>query len=375
MANAGGGGAATTLTPNQVTINNVNSPYSVAASDSVLVCAGTSGGVTANLPAATGSHRLLILTNQSTSQTCTAHPSGTDAIDGRNANFIIQIDLLTVQLFDNAAGAWIVLQQQATYNNFGDSIYQGVDQAIAVNVPPTTPTLTAVTGTNPPAGTYQVCTTYQRSTGQTVCSTAQSITTSGGTQNIKVTSPAAKSDATGWDVYISTAGGTCPGANCHQQGSGNMTIGTDYTQTAAINTTSGTPATTSTFDTVIFSNALHTPVVNRNLDMTDVGSITLVGSGAAGVGAIKVALWNNNNGNANCVFPFQIPANTNPFNVSYNCAAFSNAGNLSPQSLQYMTAYVTTTSSGLVAKAQDLADSSGGAANATYHNMVINVTF
>ena len=104
--------------------------------------------------------------------------------------------------------------------------------------PPVAPTLTAVTASNPPAGTYEVVVTYVNSAGETIGSVASSITTSGGSLGIQVTSPAAYSNATGWNAYFTTAGET---TIFYEQNSSPIAIGTSYTQNAVIATTGGPP--------------------------------------------------------------------------------------------------------------------------------------
>lgn len=78
--------------------------------------------------------------------------------------------------------------------------------------PTTAPTLaTATTGGTVAAGTYQVVVTYVSATGETVASSSASITTTGSTSTITVTTPAANGvpgGATGWNAYITAAGGS-----------------------------------------------------------------------------------------------------------------------------------------------------------------------
>jgi hypothetical protein len=102
------------------------------------------------------------------------------------------------------------------------------------------PTLTAVAGGAPPAGTYKVATTYVTARGESMLSAAGSISTSAGNDMaIQVSSPAAWGNATGWNVYFTTAGGSI----FYKQNASPIAIGTSSTQTSAISTTTPAPAT------------------------------------------------------------------------------------------------------------------------------------
>lgn len=78
--------------------------------------------------------------------------------------------------------------------------------------PSSAPTLaTATTGGTVAAGTYQVVVTYVSATGETVASSSASITTTGSTSTITVTTPAANGvpgGAIGWNAYFTAAGGS-----------------------------------------------------------------------------------------------------------------------------------------------------------------------
>jgi hypothetical protein len=69
--------------------------------------------------------------------------------------------------------------------------------------PPAAPTLTAITASGCPAEAYYVEATYTSGQGQTVDSSEATITTTTG-QCFTVTSPAAESGATGWNVFVSS---------------------------------------------------------------------------------------------------------------------------------------------------------------------------
>ena len=103
--------------------------------------------------------------------------------------------------------------------------------------PPSAPALAGVTGASPVAGTYQVVITYVNGTGETVGSPSTSVTTSGGNLNIQVTSPAAFSNATGWNAYFTVAGGS----TFFLQNGSPVAIGSNYTQTTAISTSGANP--------------------------------------------------------------------------------------------------------------------------------------
>jgi hypothetical protein len=90
----------------------------------------------------------------------------------------------------------------------------------------------ASTGGTVLAGTYQVAVTYSNAaTGETLCSvTPGSVTTTGSTSTITITSPAASTGETGWYAYVTQANGA---SFTRQQTSGSPTaIGTSLTLTA-----------------------------------------------------------------------------------------------------------------------------------------------
>ena len=90
----------------------------------------------------------------------------------------------------------------------------------------------ASTGGTVLAGTYQVAVSYYNAaTGETLASvTPGTVTTTGSTSTITVTSPAASTGETGWYAYVTQAGGS---SFTRQQASGSPTaIGTSLTLTA-----------------------------------------------------------------------------------------------------------------------------------------------
>lgn len=83
------------------------SPYSLAAGDSYLDCNAASGNVTLNLPAASGSGRVLTFKDTGASGTCTVTPNGSDTIDGAS-NLVVSTQYQPVNLVDAASGKWDV---------------------------------------------------------------------------------------------------------------------------------------------------------------------------------------------------------------------------------------------------------------------------
>lgn len=97
---------------------------------------------------------------------------------------------------------------------------------------PVAPTVnTATTGGTVLAGTYQVVVTYTNAQGETTASPATPIVTTGSTSTITVTSPAAETNATGWNTYISQVGGTAASATRQQAANSPTAIGTNYVLT------------------------------------------------------------------------------------------------------------------------------------------------
>lgn len=98
---------------------------------------------------------------------------------------------------------------------------------------PTIPTATPnASGGTILAGVYQVLVTYVNAQGETTASPAQSVTTTGSTSTITITSPATETGAVSWYAYVSQAGGSAASAT-RQQASGSPTnIGTNLVLTA-----------------------------------------------------------------------------------------------------------------------------------------------
>lgn len=107
---------------------------------------------------------------------------------------------------------------------------------------PAAPAVTPTTGTGTvAAGTYSVAVTYVDAVGQTLPSTATSVTLTA-TGELVVTSPAAATGATGYNVFVSAAGTTTP---LYQQGT-TTAIGTNTTISTPISTTGAQAPTVST---------------------------------------------------------------------------------------------------------------------------------
>lgn len=120
---------------------------------------------------------------------------------------------------------------------------------VANGTPPAAPTLaTATTGGTVLAGTYGAAVSYVNAAGETLASAPASITTTGTTSTLTVSSPVAVAGATGWYAYVTQVGGT---TYTRQQTAGSPTaIGTNLVITApptsggaAAPTANGTGAT------------------------------------------------------------------------------------------------------------------------------------
>jgi hypothetical protein len=109
---------------------------------------------------------------------------------------------------------------------------------------PAAPTVaTATTGGTVLAGVYEVVTSYVNAAGETVGSVNSSITTTGSTSTITVTSPPALDGATGWYAYVSQDDGSAASATRQQAAGSPTAIGTNLTLTAPPTTTGATAQT------------------------------------------------------------------------------------------------------------------------------------
>jgi hypothetical protein len=83
-------------------------PYNVGASDQFIGASASAGSDTViNLPAATGSGRVIIVKKMdSNAHNIDVTPNGTDTIDGLNAADVIAVQYASVNYVDYGAGAW-----------------------------------------------------------------------------------------------------------------------------------------------------------------------------------------------------------------------------------------------------------------------------
>jgi hypothetical protein len=90
-------------------VPQTNSPYAVQSTDVFIGAAASAGAATVvNLPAATGSGRvLIILKTDSNAHNITITPNGADTINGSNSsiNLASQYDILRIA--DWMSGAWL----------------------------------------------------------------------------------------------------------------------------------------------------------------------------------------------------------------------------------------------------------------------------
>lgn len=108
-----------------------------------------------------------------------------------------------------------------------------------ITPPPTTVT-TANTGGLIPAGTYEVVATYYDATnGETLPSAPVSVTTTGSTSTITISSPPAQAGYTSWYAYVTQS----DGSTFTRQGSV-LPLGTDDTLATSPSSTGPTPPTT-----------------------------------------------------------------------------------------------------------------------------------
>ncbi|MBV9606985.1 MAG: PKD domain-containing protein, partial [Solirubrobacterales bacterium] len=128
-----------------------------------------------------------------------------------------------------------------------DVCLDGSNTLCSVNnflTPPPPTVSTSTTGGTLPTGTYQVEITYMTNAGEQVPTSPQSITTTGGTSSITITSPPSAPTVdgvtvTGWYAYI-----TGPdGFTFQRQNSSPIAIGTDYTL-GSVSSGAGTPTQT-----------------------------------------------------------------------------------------------------------------------------------
>lgn len=92
------------------TVSDGTTPYTVLGTDTFLAGNGSSGNVTANLPASLGDGKLYIFKNASASRTFVIHPNGTDTIEGVNANVTLSLQNQALAIVSTASGVWVEVQ-------------------------------------------------------------------------------------------------------------------------------------------------------------------------------------------------------------------------------------------------------------------------
>ena len=144
------------------------------------------------------------------------------------------------------------------------------------------------------AGTYQVKVTYVNAFGETLASSASATTTSGTTSKITVTSPGSWTNATGYYVYCSQAGGAA-GSVTRQQAPGSPTsLGDQYVITApptntgasapVANTTASAPFKASDAGKLIVvpdAGGSDVPLCTTIQTFNNSGSVTLAANASA----------------------------------------------------------------------------------------------
>ena len=104
--------ASITGTLSVVTKTHSNSPYTVSATDDIVLLDTTTGGagaITANLPAATGSGKVYYFKKiDSGTGVIQITPNGSDTIDGTTA-YNIPVQYQAVTMVDGVSGKWYVL--------------------------------------------------------------------------------------------------------------------------------------------------------------------------------------------------------------------------------------------------------------------------
>jgi hypothetical protein len=119
--------------PTYVIVTDSLTPYSIGSAEDIVACNGSSNNIVLDLPATSGSHRILLVKTNNTSKSCTATPAGSDTIFGKNAGFALSIPP-PVPLLDLTAGTWLTFVDAGepiwTWSNYGASIYTNQNQTI-----------------------------------------------------------------------------------------------------------------------------------------------------------------------------------------------------------------------------------------------------
>lgn len=92
------------------TVNNAASPYAVVAADRTIVVNTSAGAVEIDLPAATGSGRVLKIKRDRSDNFLTLDPDGADTIDGETS-VVLWWKYDVVELVDTASGQWSIVNK------------------------------------------------------------------------------------------------------------------------------------------------------------------------------------------------------------------------------------------------------------------------
>jgi len=86
-----------------------DTPYTVLASDYTILVNAVGGAVVVNLPAATGSGRILNIKKiDASAYTVTVDGNGAETIDGA-ATYVISAQWVNITIQDGASGAWYII--------------------------------------------------------------------------------------------------------------------------------------------------------------------------------------------------------------------------------------------------------------------------
>ncbi len=94
---------------NVVTKAVADSPYAVAATDYTILCNAVGGNMTINLPAATGTGRILNIKKiDASAYTVTVDANGSETIDGA-LTYVISGQWVNITIQDGGTGVWYIL--------------------------------------------------------------------------------------------------------------------------------------------------------------------------------------------------------------------------------------------------------------------------
>ncbi len=175
-----------------------------------------------------------------------AYPGGTlTECLGQSGGPLLRTNVLTTECFLNLAvyivdGLNIVVVPLAPGS--GESIPTAAYfPAINGNTPPLAPTLSSVSGGSNPAETYYVRVTYVTSGGSESVASPEASLLIPASHELHVTSPAASSGETSYNVYATIIGPSGTGLGETLQNSSPITLGTGYTITTLTSTGRGYP--------------------------------------------------------------------------------------------------------------------------------------